>query len=386
MLDRDDDTTIGRGGWALVLASGLIFFVVLRYVFHYLVFPSLAFALAIALVVLLILYRLAEAVKRHDDAEAERHVRRIVPASTLAEGTTRVSGIEGAQASPVVAVPVRPVPAATVPQRPAAMVTPLAKLDPAPLIMPPQAAPAAAPAPARAATPIAKAEPVPPAAPEPHRDADPVADPATEAPIADLATEAPAADPAAEPKAASRSRSKAGVKPAADGSAGSKDKARGRTAAKPSASAAGKGRPAVGFKGKSQPTAASAPTGAAAPVAEATPPVAGKAKATRTRAAGKSKASKAPATGLVRLAAPRGGKADDLKMIDGVGPALEKLMNSLGFYHFDQIAAWTEADVALVDAEMKSFKGRATRDKWVLQAKILANGGTKEEAAAAARA
>ncbi|KAF0114331.1 MAG: hypothetical protein FD150_1616, partial [Rhodobacteraceae bacterium] len=56
------------------------------------------------------------------------------------------------------------------------------------------------------------------------------------------------------------------------------------------------------------------------------------------------------------------------------------------FYHFDQIAAWTTADVALVDAELKSFKGRVTRDKWVVQAKILAKGGTVEDAAAAAKA
>ena len=94
--------------------------------------------------------------------------------------------------------------------------------------------------------------------------------------------------------------------------------------------------------------------------------------------------SKAAQVGLVRLTAPIGGRADDLKLIDGVGPALEKLVNSLGFYHFNQIASWTDADVALVDAELKSFKGRVTRDKWVVQARILAQGGTVEEAAAAA--
>ena len=56
---------------------------------------------------------------------------------------------------------------------------------------------------------------------------------------------------------------------------------------------------------------------------------------------------------------------------EGIGPALEKLVNSLGFYHFDQIAAWTEADIATVDAEMKTFKGRIKRDKWVEQARII---------------
>jgi NADH-quinone oxidoreductase subunit E len=77
----------------------------------------------------------------------------------------------------------------------------------------------------------------------------------------------------------------------------------------------------------------------------------------------------------VRLKAPRKGKADDLQEIEGIGPALEKLVNSLGFYHFDQIAGWTEADIATVDAEMKTFKGRITRDKWVEQAKIIVTEG-----------
>jgi NADH-quinone oxidoreductase subunit E len=376
MLDRDDDTTIGRGGWALVLASGLIFFVVLRYVFHYLLFPSLAFALAIALIVLLILYRLAVAVNRHDDAEAERHVRRIVPASTLAEGTTRVSGIEGAQASPVVAVPVRPDPAVPSPQRPAAMVTPLAKVEPAPLIMPRQAAPTLAPA-ARAAQ-TAPIDPVEAALPGPSAAVAPVvpaSQPAVRTAAKQKAEARPTAKPSAKSAGKSGTRSRAGDKSAAK-------PAKEVAASEPATAKTATAKPVAGFKGKAELEAK-----AAVPVAAAAPEVAKKTKASpKARAAAKPKATKAPTQGLVRLTAPRGGKADDLKMIDGVGPALEKLVNSLGFYHFDQIAAWTEADVALVDAEMKSFKGRATRDKWVLQAKILANGGTAEEAAAAAKA
>jgi NADH-quinone oxidoreductase subunit E len=78
------------------------------------------------------------------------------------------------------------------------------------------------------------------------------------------------------------------------------------------------------------------------------------------------------------LAAARGGKADDLKQIKGIGPKLEILCNSLGFYHFDQIANWTEAEVAWVDENLEGFKGRVTRDTWVEQAKILAAGGATE--------
>jgi NADH-quinone oxidoreductase subunit E len=72
-----------------------------------------------------------------------------------------------------------------------------------------------------------------------------------------------------------------------------------------------------------------------------------------------------------RLTAPRGAGADDLKQITGVGPKLEALLNEMGFWHFDQIAAWTEAEIAWVDARLK-FKGRIERDSWIAQAAALA--------------
>jgi NADH-quinone oxidoreductase subunit E len=78
------------------------------------------------------------------------------------------------------------------------------------------------------------------------------------------------------------------------------------------------------------------------------------------------------------LGGPREGKADDLKKIKGVGPKLERLCNELGFYHFDQIASWAEAEVAWVDDNLKGFKGRVSRDNWVGQAKILTGGGETE--------
>jgi NADH-quinone oxidoreductase subunit E len=46
----------------------------------------------------------------------------------------------------------------------------------------------------------------------------------------------------------------------------------------------------------------------------------------------------------------------------------------MGFYHFDQIAAWTTAEVAWVDARLK-FKGRIERDDWIAQAAALASEG-----------
>ncbi|WP_377189848.1 NADH-quinone oxidoreductase subunit NuoE [Ruegeria meonggei] len=77
------------------------------------------------------------------------------------------------------------------------------------------------------------------------------------------------------------------------------------------------------------------------------------------------------------LTGARDGKADDLKMLKGVGPKLEQTLNELGFYHFDQIAAWTSEQVAWVDARLK-FKGRIERDGWIEQAAKLAAGEETE--------
>ena len=73
------------------------------------------------------------------------------------------------------------------------------------------------------------------------------------------------------------------------------------------------------------------------------------------------------------LDAPRGGMADDLKRISGVGPKLERTLNEMGFWHFAQIADWTEKEIAWVDSRV-TFKGRIVRDDWVSQAKKLAKG------------
>jgi large subunit ribosomal protein L21 len=63
----------------------------------------------------------------------------------------------------------------------------------------------------------------------------------------------------------------------------------------------------------------------------------------------------------------RGGVADDLKRISGVGPALEKKLHANGIFHFDQVAAWNAEEIAYVDDQL-SFKGRIERDEWLKQA------------------
>jgi NADH-quinone oxidoreductase subunit E len=103
-------------------------------------------------------------------------------------------------------------------------------------------------------------------------------------------------------------------------------------------------------------------------VKAASAPAAAKAK----RAGAASTAAPAPeGVRPATLAAPRGGKGDDLTAITGVGPKLAALLNGMGFHHLDQIASWTADELAWVDRNLDGFKGRATRDDWVGQAKRL---------------
>lgn len=69
-------------------------------------------------------------------------------------------------------------------------------------------------------------------------------------------------------------------------------------------------------------------------------------------------------------------ESDDLRRIKGVGPKLVALLHSLGVTRYAQIAAWTDEDVARIDAQLGSFAGRIRRDSWVEQAKLLAAGDT----------
>jgi predicted flap endonuclease-1-like 5' DNA nuclease len=75
------------------------------------------------------------------------------------------------------------------------------------------------------------------------------------------------------------------------------------------------------------------------------------------------------------LGAPRMGAPDDLRLIDGIGPKLESTLNSLGIYHFDQIADWTPANIAWVDQYLR-FRGRIVRERWVEQAKAIVAGAS----------
>ncbi|MEM9198212.1 MAG: hypothetical protein AAGD12_10205 [Pseudomonadota bacterium] len=126
---------------------------------------------------------------------------------------------------------------------------------------------------------------------------------------------------------------------------------------------------------------ATAPSPAAAPAPASPPaaPVAAAAPVVEPEPAPEPAAEPAPEADIgvkpASMDAPRDGGPDDLKRIKGVGPKLETLLHTLGFYHFDQISAWTADEVAWVDENLEGFKGRVSRDEWVSQAKLLAAGG-----------
>ncbi|MCJ2178216.1 hypothetical protein [Novosphingobium album (ex Hu et al. 2023)] len=84
-----------------------------------------------------------------------------------------------------------------------------------------------------------------------------------------------------------------------------------------------------------------------------------------------------PAPELVPAAAPApAGEADDLRKIKGLGPKMLTLLTSLGVTRYEQIAAWTDADLDDLDTKLGSFAGRPRRDSWVEQAQLLAGGDT----------
>lgn len=129
----------------------------------------------------------------------------------------------------------------------------------------------------------------------------------------------------------------------------------------------------------SEPAALREPAGSA-PAPEATPLASGPLEAPAmpvAKAPPESAIEAGPESSGTRpptLDAPRSEGPDDLQRIRGVGPKLEALCNRLGFWHYDQIAAWSEAEVEWVDRHLEGFRGRVRRDDWVAQARALTEG------------
>ncbi|MEL7209236.1 MAG: hypothetical protein AAGK32_13555 [Actinomycetota bacterium] len=67
--------------------------------------------------------------------------------------------------------------------------------------------------------------------------------------------------------------------------------------------------------------------------------------------------------------------ADDLQAINGIGPVMERTLNSFGIRTWEQIASFSKEDIDKVSAAIKSFPGRIERDDWVGGARELLAAG-----------
>ena len=73
-------------------------------------------------------------------------------------------------------------------------------------------------------------------------------------------------------------------------------------------------------------------------------------------------------------APPPPSASSDLALIKGLGPKLQAQLADMGVTSFAQIAAWDDAEIDRIDAQLSRFSGRIRRDNWVEQAKLLAAG------------
>ena len=96
--------------------------------------------------------------------------------------------------------------------------------------------------------------------------------------------------------------------------------------------------------------------------------------ATPAGLAGAGEAVAAAAEPVKAAPAAASGATDDLKKIKGIGPKLEKLLHSIGVTSYAQIAAWDDAEIDRIDAQLGTFQGRIRRDDWPAQARLLAAG------------
>lgn len=91
----------------------------------------------------------------------------------------------------------------------------------------------------------------------------------------------------------------------------------------------------------------------------------------------------APGAPPAALPAPRGGAADDLAKIKGVGPKSVEKLHALGVFHYDQIAGWSDDNIKWIEASIGAA-GRVKRNGWIEQAQALSGGASADRNADAA--
>ena len=67
--------------------------------------------------------------------------------------------------------------------------------------------------------------------------------------------------------------------------------------------------------------------------------------------------------------------AENISLIDGIGPKISKQLASVGIISLSHIASLSVAELAALDAKL-GLKGRSDREDWIVQAKELLAGKT----------
>ena len=62
---------------------------------------------------------------------------------------------------------------------------------------------------------------------------------------------------------------------------------------------------------------------------------------------------------------------DDLKLVTGIGPGLEKKLQDVGITSFEQIVNLSDLQIADLETNVVKFTGRIKRDDWIRQAEQL---------------
>ena len=110
------------------------------------------------------------------------------------------------------------------------------------------------------------------------------------------------------------------------------------------------------------------------PLYQITPLAAGGVKSTKTTEAPARDSDSAQVSSLMDSLGtfdPATQTPDDLKKVKGIGPQMEKTLNGIGIYSYEQLSKMSQREYDLLDSITGSFPGRAQRDDWAGQAKRL---------------
>ena len=77
------------------------------------------------------------------------------------------------------------------------------------------------------------------------------------------------------------------------------------------------------------------------------------------------------ASGTTKLGTPGARHKDDLKVVNGIGPKMEGILNGFGIQTWEQLGALKKGEVDKLNDMIETFPGRIERDEWVSQAKGL---------------